>query len=250
MRTVAIYGGSFNPPHIGHAMVVQWLLWSKVDEVLIVPSANHPHGKTHAPFGYRVQMLRQMVEDLGGGQDDFPVMVSEVEQELAEDGPVFTYNLLSHLDDLEQYRDAKLRFVIGADILEQTDSWHLWDRVKAEFDLLILGRDGYPSPDGAPIIPDFSSSRIRNLIRMGDSKWEHMVTPSVRDLLPGPYTDEPALLGDLQERIQWLARIIAWGMSPDDLEDTIAQLREMPSRPDAGEMGPIERQLEALWKSL
>lgn len=190
MRVVAVYGGSFNPPHIGHAMVVQWLLWSKVDEVLIVPSAAHPHGKVHAPFDLRVRMLRAMVDDLGGGQEDFPVLVSEVEQELAETStPIYTYDVLDHLRGLSEYQDAHLRFVIGADILEQTDSWHLWSSVKAEFDLLVLGRGGYPSPDGAPIIPDFSSSNIRDLIRAGTSQWEHMVTPGVRGLLPGPYAE-------------------------------------------------------------
>lgn len=189
--TVAVYGGSFNPPHIGHAMVVQWLLWAKVDEVLLVPSAAHPHGKQHAPFEFRVRMLRAMVEDLGGGQDDFPVMVSEVERELSEAAPgqpVYTYTLLRYLQSQAEYQDAKLRFVIGADILGQTDTWHLWGSVKADFDLLVLGRDGYPSPDGSPIIPDFSSSRIRELLQEGARQWEHMVTPSVRRLLPGPYT--------------------------------------------------------------
>ena len=36
---IAVYGGSFNPPHVGHAMVVSWLLWTRrADRVWLVPA--------------------------------------------------------------------------------------------------------------------------------------------------------------------------------------------------------------------
>ena len=39
---VAVYGGSFNPPHVAHAMVASWLLWTRlVDEVWLVPVFRH-----------------------------------------------------------------------------------------------------------------------------------------------------------------------------------------------------------------
>ena len=41
-----MYGGSFNPPHIAHAMVASWLVWSgEVDQVWIVPVYQHAFEK-------------------------------------------------------------------------------------------------------------------------------------------------------------------------------------------------------------
>jgi nicotinate-nucleotide adenylyltransferase len=178
---VAIYGGSFNPPHIGHAWVCQWLLWTgKADIVHVVPSAGHPLGKTHMDFDFRVKLLQAMAHDV-----DPHIQISKVETELPK--PVYTYDLLTHLQE-KAVEGVELRFVIGADILEESHKWHKWDQVHDEFELIVLGREGYPSPDGSPIIPDFSSSEIRRLIEAGDERWKDMVTPGVRELLPGPYS--------------------------------------------------------------
>ena len=55
---VAVYGGSFNPPHIGHAMVAAWLLWTRrVEEVWLVPAFAHAFDKALRPFAARVEMV-------------------------------------------------------------------------------------------------------------------------------------------------------------------------------------------------
>ena len=63
---VALLGGSFNPPHVGHLMASLYLR-SVVgcDEVWLVPSFNHPFGKPLEPFEDRVNMCRAMGADLG-----------------------------------------------------------------------------------------------------------------------------------------------------------------------------------------
>jgi nicotinate-nucleotide adenylyltransferase len=181
---VAVYGGSFNPPHIGHAMVVQWILWTdKADRVLLVPSGQHPHGKSHShTLDERMLLLRAMAQDIdpvGVSPTTKRILVSNIESEW--NGPVYTYDLLTRLR--EQNPDWRIRFVIGADILGETHRWHKWDRVREEFPLLVLGREGYPSPDGNPIIPGYSSSGLRAALETGDDRWRSMVTPGVRRLL-------------------------------------------------------------------
>ena len=45
---IAVYGGSFNPPHIAHTMVASWLLWTEmVDEVWLVPVYRHAFEQSH-----------------------------------------------------------------------------------------------------------------------------------------------------------------------------------------------------------
>ena len=156
-QVIAIFGGSFNPPTIGHAMVVQWILWAgKADRVVLVPSKSHPLGKKHAPFEQRLALLEGMAADI----DLSRITVSDVED--GWDGPVYTYDLLTYLKTVTP--NDELRFIIGADILEETHKWHLWDKVREEFELIILGREGYPSPDDTPLIPGFSSTEVRELI--------------------------------------------------------------------------------------
>ena len=58
---VAFYGGSFHPPHLGHAMVL-WLHWcDQVDEVWLAPVYDHPFAKGRglAPYEHRVAWWRR-----------------------------------------------------------------------------------------------------------------------------------------------------------------------------------------------
>jgi nicotinate-nucleotide adenylyltransferase len=177
--TIAVFGGSFNPPTIGHAMVVQWLLWSgKADRVIIVPSGGHPFGKEMLPLADRVTMLEAMCRDIHPRALTWQkLQVSAVEGELPK--PVYTYDLLTHIREHSLPPHYEIRFVIGADILQETEKWHKWDKVREEFGLIIMGREGYPSPDGNPIIPGYSSTEVRRRFEAGEN-WQELVTPGVR----------------------------------------------------------------------
>ena len=176
---IAVFGGSFNPPTMGHAMVVQWLLWSgKVDRVMLVPSGGHPFGKPMIPLEDRAYLLYEMSQDIKQTSPHATQLrVSQVEGELPK--PVYTYDLLTHLRGELPPPQFELFFVIGADILQETANWHKWDKVREEFPLIIMGREGYPSPDGSPTIPNYSSTEVRRRFEAGEN-WQELVTPRVR----------------------------------------------------------------------
>lgn len=186
---IAVFGGSFNPPHIGHALVLQWLLWSgKADQVLVVPSDGHPLKKTtFAPLEVRVGLLNEMVEEMGvlklphprGGRPYNQIEVLPVEGGLPK--PVYSYDLMTHLR--EMYPEDDLHFLIGADILDEAHKWHLWEKLREDFPFIITGREGYESRTANPTFPDYSSTRIRELMSLGHRGWEQMVTPRVRAAL-------------------------------------------------------------------
>lgn len=47
---VAYFGGSFNPPHVGHAMIVSWVLWTGLaEEVWLAPTTITPSGRSWFP---------------------------------------------------------------------------------------------------------------------------------------------------------------------------------------------------------
>src|SRR5262249_21197575 len=113
-KTLAIFGGSFNPPHVAHQMACLYVLETQpVDHLICMPAFLHPFDKALAPFGDRVEMCRLLVAPLGERAS-----VSTLEEEL-DDGR--TLVLVEALRAREP--EATLRLVIGADILRERDKW-------------------------------------------------------------------------------------------------------------------------------
>jgi nicotinate-nucleotide adenylyltransferase len=88
MRTVGLFGGSFNPPHVAHAAAAARAL-QVVDEVWFVPVFAHPSGKQLARYDDRVAMCELIAAELGPR-----VRVSRVEEEI---GPCGTLAVVEHL---------------------------------------------------------------------------------------------------------------------------------------------------------
>ena len=175
---VAVYGGSFNPPHVAHGMVAAWLLWTgQADEVWLVPVFRHAfegvHGKALAPFSTRLAWCAALAADI-----DPRIRVSPIESELPT--PSFTIETMRALR--ERNPDVELRLVVGADVLPQLPKWRAWDALQAEFSPIIVGRAGHPSPEGTVRFPDISSTEIRRRLEAGESV-QPLVTRGVAALL-------------------------------------------------------------------
>lgn len=167
MVRVAVYGGSFNPPHVGHAMVVAWLLWTgQAEAVWIVPVYRHAfeglHDKSLAPFALRVAWCGALASHIVP-EGDPRVRVLPVEGELPV--PSFTIDTLRHLARL--HPDARLRPVVGADVVPQLPRWREWATLREQFPPLVVGRPGHPVPADSVVFPDVSSSDIRRRLRTG-----------------------------------------------------------------------------------
>ena len=64
-RTLAIYGGSFDPPHVAHTLVCAYVLSAHaVDRVIVVPAAQHAFNKPLSPFPHRLRMCELAMRDL------------------------------------------------------------------------------------------------------------------------------------------------------------------------------------------
>ncbi len=172
---VAVFGGSFNPPHVGHALVCGWLLWTRrADAVWLVPAFAHPFGKKAEPFPRRVALCRAMADDI----DPARVSVCEAERDLPV--PSYTIDTLDHL--AAAHPEHRFRLVVGADLLPDTPRWKAWDRIVARFDPIVVGRAGYPCPPDAVAFPGVSSTEIR--ARLADGRpVDHLLTAGVASLL-------------------------------------------------------------------
>ena len=168
MRTVGLFGGSFNPPHVAHQLVALYCLETHVDEMWFVPTYSHPFGKNLVAFDHRVAMCELAASALGAR-----ARVLRTEEELAHK-PDFvasrTLDLIEHFG--AAYPDVQLRLVVGTDILGETDKWYRWDDVVRAAPLIVIGRAGHELPAGSVAtgvtMPEVSATRVRELLGAKD----------------------------------------------------------------------------------
>jgi nicotinate (nicotinamide) nucleotide adenylyltransferase len=201
-RVLAVLGGSFNPPHLGHALLPGYVLArGDATRVLVAPCADHPLGKVLAPFERRMSWVRQALAHYEH------VEVSPIEAELArarEGRPSYTLELLEAL--AQRYPDERVRLVVGSDILVsgETDRWHRWDRIAAEFDPIVVPRVG--SEAGAAALPDVSSTQVRaqlDAIRAGGEAAAR-ARAALRQMVPGAVADSLEAWIDEREPHVWI----------------------------------------------
>jgi nicotinate-nucleotide adenylyltransferase len=155
-KAVAIYGGSFDPPHISHVLAAVYAL--KVggfEQVLVVPVYEHAFRKRLSPFEHRLRLCELSFAGIEG------VQVSAVERELAT--PSLTLRTVEHLAAL--HPDWAMRLLVGSDVLSDTSKWHAFERIAQLAPPYIVARPGYEHPDAhAVLLPDVSSTRIRDAL--------------------------------------------------------------------------------------
>lgn len=169
MSVVAFFGGSFNPPHIGHVLAVAYLLATQaVDEVLVVPCYRHPFAKKLAPFEHRFAMCELAMGWLPR------TTISRVELELG--GESRTLRTIEHLRATDPSRE--LRLVVGADVLTEGHRWLGFDTLQKIAPFIVLGRAGVSVP-GAPtaVLPDVSSTAVREALRGQHRKELEVLVP-------------------------------------------------------------------------
>jgi nicotinate-nucleotide adenylyltransferase len=157
VRTVAVFGGSFDPPHVGHVLAVSWVLaTAPIDAVWVVPALEHAFGKKLRPFAHRRRMAELAFASLRG------VEVSDVEARLG--GASYTVRTLEELR--RRHPDLDFRLVIGSDLVEQVPRWKEGARLPSLAPLLVVGRGGHA--DGRALaMPEVSSTEVRERLRAG-----------------------------------------------------------------------------------
>ena len=158
---VALIGGSFNPPHVGHLLAACYVkATSSAQEVWLMPTFHHPLGKTSEDFNHRVAMCLAMAEDCTPW-----LKVSRAEEAVGKEG--WTVDTLAHLK--AEFTEHRFRWVIGSDILAELPRWKDFDRIRQMVDLTVLYRAGYPSheAEGPPLV-EISSSSLRDRLRQGE----------------------------------------------------------------------------------
>jgi nicotinate-nucleotide adenylyltransferase len=182
MRRVGLFGGTFDPPHLGHLVVAQWALDRlKLDRVLFIPSGTPPHklGRPVTPAADRVAMTRLAVR----GNRAFEVSTLEARRR----GSSYTVDTLRALR--ARSGETRVFLLIGEDSLEQFHTWREPESILELATLAVAPRGGRPAhstrharrPGQGAAVPSrrfvwldsplilISSSEIRRRSRQGRS---------------------------------------------------------------------------------
>lgn len=158
MRRISIFGGSFNPPHIGHKQVLEHLAAQpQFDEVWVVPVYQHAFGKKLIPFEKRLAMTRLLVDSVGSTK----VKINLAEKEINKQ-PNYTFDTIQHLH--AKYPQDEFSIVVGSDVKAELDKWHRIDELQKIASFFFLPRNGYEKSDFAKV----SSSEIRRKLLNGE----------------------------------------------------------------------------------
>lgn len=148
---VAIFGGSFNPPHMGHILCAAFAkAVSEVDEVWVMPVGKHPYGKKLTDWWVRFDWCTKAFAPF-----DF---VSVKAHDNRDGGSGKTWDLIDYLESQEHGYEFHL--ICGTDVYDDIKNWYrgkeLWERMEGRFIPIPRGDENDPSS-----LPPLSSSDVR-----------------------------------------------------------------------------------------
>jgi len=117
-KKIALYGGAFDPPHIGHTLVINALLNSNlVDEVWIVPTGARKDKAQSISTKHRMAMIKLMLSSTFKNQK---VFLNSVQLEEKLPGST-TFDLINYVK--KRHPKVKFFFVVGADLVGHIHKW-------------------------------------------------------------------------------------------------------------------------------
>lgn len=166
---IGIFGGLFDPPHVGHLIIAQYVKKEfNLEKIVFLPAGKPPHKKGYSPYRHRCFMTRLAVR----GNRDF--LVSPLEGEMP--GRTYTVDVLKNLRRSFPYA---LYLIIGADQWRDIMTWKNPTELFRLCKFIVVPRPGYPvrlirsrfsriRVSRAPRL-DISSTLIRDLVIQGGS---------------------------------------------------------------------------------
>jgi nicotinate-nucleotide adenylyltransferase len=181
---VGLFFGSFNPIHVGHMVLANYMLaYTDLDKIWFVVSPHNPL-KQKSSLLHERQRLQMVTLAIG---DNNKMKASNIEFKLSQ--PSYTINTLAYLE--EKYPANDFVLIMGADNLEGFRKWKNYEEILKNYELYV-----YPRPDAkagdfmnhkkvrlvnAPLM-EISSTEIRNAIKekkdvryfVPEAAWEYL----------------------------------------------------------------------------
>jgi len=153
----AIFGGSFDPPHIGHLEVIQQAIKSlNIDELIVVPAFLNPFkSKSYAPAELRLKWLKAMTEKM----ESVRVSSYEIDQNRA----------VASIETVKHFKNGDdIYLIIGADNLKDLSSWKDFKALDEMVTWVVATRDNIEIPSGYIVLnvnQNISATQLREQVQ-------------------------------------------------------------------------------------
>jgi len=153
---IALFGGSFDPPHLGHVLAATWARQvAGVDEVWVLPVARHAYGKHLAPWAQRWELCQAAFGPLG---------FARLRDDELRNPEGYTITLIERLRGT--YPHARFSVMGGTDTSRDLVNWHRGAELAALIDVIAVPRRGFD--DNHPTaLPAISSTLVRERLKHG-----------------------------------------------------------------------------------
>lgn len=184
-KRIGIFGGSFNPIHVGHAIIASHILRQRlVDSLWFMVTPENPFKKVQnlAPETHRLRMTELVSRRIEGA------VTSAFEMQLPR--PSYTIDTLNALS--ERFPDDEFHLIIGADNWTQWHNWRSPDEIIARYHVLVYPRLGYDVT-----IPPAAQDRVRLI----DAPIVEVSSTQIREILAGGLPASFLVTDDVQRYI-------------------------------------------------
>ena len=187
MKRVGIFGGAFDPPHIGHVRLAQQSRERLgLEELLIVPTFHSPHKPNpNTDFEHRLEMCKRAFQGK-------IYNVSDIERQIGGDG--YTINTLRKIKESYPH-GTKFFLIIGGDMLFYFDKWFRYESILKECSVVAAAREedsyadltekaaelGHVKVLNLPVT-EISSTEIRDKLKSGGDT-TRLLTAEVADYI-------------------------------------------------------------------
>jgi len=185
---ITLFGGSFNPPHLGHEIVLKQIFELKLipnlDQIWLLPEYQHSFAKNTdlAPVTHRLAMTKLLLHPAKPWQSGVKLETCCIDKQMSG-------NTIEHISYLKnKFPRHQFSFLIGSDNLPTFSQWPQWQKLLKLMVFYIYPRQGYPFrplysnmkplTHPAQIITNISSTMIRQRLKQGQIV-EHLLTQPV-----------------------------------------------------------------------
>lgn len=164
MTKVGLFGGSFNPIHLGHVQsVVDVTEKLELEKVFVIPAYLNPHKEL-----IEGPSPEERLEITKAGMSDYNEYVEVDEQEILRKGPSYSIDTINSY--LEKYSSDEIHLIIGMDTFAKFDTWKNFEQILDKVNLVVTSRPGNQLPFSIEDIPkgvrSFVAAFDRNYIEL------------------------------------------------------------------------------------
>ena len=159
MSAVGIYGGTFDPIHLGHLHVITQVLERHIVDRLLVIPAGQPMLRADSPLATGAQRRAMCQLAIDSLSSDIRSRVEINPIEILREGPSYAIDTVDAV--IASFPDSQIVLFIGADAYLHIDKWHRVEELKKKCRIVVIQRPGYPA-EGLDISAlDVSATQIR-----------------------------------------------------------------------------------------